>query len=135
MGVLIDTCIWVDVERGALAPGDVQAVTGTEPVFISPVTIAELTFGVEAAPGEDIRQRRAAALERLKKKPLLIIDEETGVIFGRLAAALKAGGRGCEFRIQDLWIASQAVQNGFPILTKNAKDFQDIPGLTVLNME
>ena len=134
MGVLIDTCIWIDVERGTLAPGDVQAITGNEPVFMSPITIAELTFGAEAAVDENIRQRRGAALERLKKKPILIINEETGVIFGRLAAALKSSGRGHEFRIQDLWIASQAVQNGFPVLTKNWKDYQDIPGLRVLKI-
>ncbi len=134
MGVLIDTCIWIDVERGTLAPGDVQAITGNEPVFMSPITIAELTFGAEAAVDENIRQRRGAALERLKKKPILIINEETGVIFGRLAAALKSRGRGHEFRVQDLWIASQAVQNGFPVLTKNWKDYQDIPGLRVLKI-
>jgi predicted nucleic acid-binding protein len=50
MGVLIDTDIWVDVERGALAPADIAAVTGAEPVFLSPVTIAELKFGAEPAP-------------------------------------------------------------------------------------
>jgi len=39
MGVLIDTCIWIDVERGALAPADVAAVTGDEPVFLSPLNL------------------------------------------------------------------------------------------------
>ena len=48
MGFLIDTCIWIDVEQGHLAPGDVASVTGDAPIFISPVTIAELKFGVEA---------------------------------------------------------------------------------------
>lgn len=135
MGTIIDTCIWVDIERGRLSPGDVQSVTGSDSVFLSPVTIAELAFGVEMAEKEDIRQKRSAALERLKKKPLLIIDENTGTIFGRLAALLKKSGRGHSFRIQDLWIASQAIQNNFPVLTKNSKDFSDIPGLTVLTFE
>jgi hypothetical protein len=31
MGFLIDTSIWVDVERGAIAPGDVATVTGDAP--------------------------------------------------------------------------------------------------------
>ncbi len=132
MGTIIDTCIWVDIERGRLSPGDVQTVTGSDPVFISPVTIAELAFGVEMAENEDRRQKRGAALERLKKKPVLFIDENTGAIFGRLAALLRKQGRGHGFRVQDLWIASQAIQNNFPVLTKNIKDFQDIPGLTVV---
>jgi hypothetical protein len=36
MGFLIDTCIWVDVERGAISPADVALYTAKEPVFISP---------------------------------------------------------------------------------------------------
>jgi hypothetical protein len=37
MGVLIDTDIWVDVERGALAPADIAAVTGAEPAPRIPI--------------------------------------------------------------------------------------------------
>ena len=48
MGFLIDTCIWIDVEQGMLAPADVAAITGNAPVYLSPITIAELKFGVEA---------------------------------------------------------------------------------------
>jgi len=36
------------------------------------------------------------------------------------------------FLIQDLWLASQAVQNGFKLLTQNEKDFFDIPGLDLV---
>ncbi len=132
MGVIVDTCVWVDVERVRLSPADVQARTGTEPVFMSPVTIAELSFGVSMASTPDIRQKRLAALEKLRKKPVLIIDEETGAIFGHLAAELRKMGRAAEYRVQDLWIASQAIQHGFPVLTRNVKDFEDIPGLTLL---
>jgi len=134
LGVLIDTCIWIDVERGNLSPADVQTITGDEPVFISPITIAELSFGVEMTDSENIKHKRIAALERLKKKPVLTIDSDTGIIFGRLSAALRKKGRGADFRIQDVWIASQAIQNGFPLLTKNTKDFQDIPGLNLLSI-
>jgi predicted nucleic acid-binding protein len=31
--------------------------------------------------------------------------------------------------VQDLWLAAQAIQRGFTLLTANAKDFQDVPGL------
>ena len=49
MGFLIDTCIWIDVEQGVLAPADVASVTGDAQVFLSPVTLAELKFGAEIA--------------------------------------------------------------------------------------
>ena len=32
-------------------------------------------------------------------------------------------------RIQDLWLASQAIQRDFTVLTANAKDFKDVPEL------
>ncbi len=129
MGYLIDTCIWVDVERGKISPRDVSLYTGIEPVFISPVTIAELTYGAEISRDENIRQKRISALARLEKKPLLLIDEITGSIFGRLAAILSQQGRGVNFRIQDLWLASQSIQHNYALLTRNKKDFIDIPGL------
>ncbi|MHB8425848.1 MAG: PIN domain-containing protein [Gammaproteobacteria bacterium] len=134
MGYLIDTCIWVDVERGALAPADVMSVTGDAPVFLSPVTIAELYFGAEIAHEAGIRQKRLAALQRLQHKPILTIDGETGVIFGRLAAAVKAGGRNRRYRVQDLWLASQAIQHGFRLMTRNERDFKDISWLELVVM-
>jgi predicted nucleic acid-binding protein len=131
MGFLIDTCIWVDVERGALAPADVARFTGVEAVYISPVTIAELKFGVDNTPDPNIRQKRQAALYRLKRKPILRIDENTGEIFGSLAAQLKGGGHQHKYRVQDLWIASQTIQHGLILLTYNEKDFADIPGISL----
>ena len=46
-----------------------------------------------------------------------------------LAAKLTQADRGADFRIQDLWLASQAIQRDFTVLTANAKDFKDVPGL------
>ena len=129
MGFLIDTCIWIDVEQGVLAPADVASVTGDAQVFLSPVTLAELKFGAEIAKNPDVRQKRLAALRRLQRKPLLMIDAATGITFGELVAALKIKGTGHRQRVQDLWLASQAVQHGLRLATFNRKDFEDIPGL------
>jgi predicted nucleic acid-binding protein len=131
MGFLIDTCIWVDVERGTLAPADVARFTGIDAVYISPVTIAELKFGADNSSDPNIRQKRQAALHRLKRKPILRIDETTGEIFGSLAAQMKAMGLRHQHRVQDLWIASQAIQHGLTLFTHNEKDFVDIPGLSL----
>ncbi|MCK4507957.1 MAG: type II toxin-antitoxin system VapC family toxin [Desulfuromonadales bacterium] len=132
MGFLIDTCIWIDVEQGVLAPADIASVTGDARVFLSPVTLAELKFGAEIAKNSDVRQKRLAALHRLQRKPLLMIDAATGITFGELVAALKIKGKGHRQRVQDLWLASQAVQHGFTLLTRNGTDFIDIPGLELV---
>jgi predicted nucleic acid-binding protein len=132
VGFLIDTCVWIDVERGALAPADVAALTRDAPVFLSPVTIAELRFGAEIVKDAGIRQKRLAALRRLQRKPLLPMDGGSGEIFGSLAATIKAAGRQHRYRVQDLWLASQAIQHGFGLLTRNRRDFADIPGLDLV---
>ena len=132
MGYLIDTCIWIDVERGTLAPADIMSVTGNEHVFLSPVTIAELKYGAEIASDPGIRQKRLAALHRLRRKPVLRIDDMTGDIFGGLAAQIRASGKTVRSRVQDLWLASQAVQHGFRLLTHNEDDFKGIPGLDLV---
>ena len=131
MGFLIDTCIWIDVEQGCLLPADIVAITGVQPVYLSPITIAELKFGAEVAADPGIRQQRLASLARIRIKPVLRIDETTGDIFGSLAAQLKASGKTHHPRIQDIWLASQAIQHGFKLLTRNIRDFTDIPGLQV----
>ena len=134
MGVLIDTCIWIDVEQGNIAPADVASVIGSEPVYLSPVTIAELKFGAECASSPSVRQQRLASLARLRVKPVLMIDEATGEVFGSLAAQLKSSGKTHRPRVQDIWLASQAIQHGFPLLTRNKRDFSDIPGLQLLEI-
>jgi predicted nucleic acid-binding protein len=72
-----------------------------EPIFISPVTLAELRFGAEITSDGGIRQRRVAALRRLERKPLLSIDRTTRGIFGSLAAKSRqpVASIGTEFRI------------------------------------
>jgi predicted nucleic acid-binding protein len=135
MGFLMDTCVWIDVERGILAPADVEALTQGEPIFMSPVTLAELRFGAEVASDPGTRQKRLAALRRLERKPLLPIDGTTGSIFGSLAAQIKAAGRQHRYRVQDLWLASQALQHAYRLLTRNKHDFEDIPGLSLVSYQ
>ena len=129
MGWLIDTSLWIAVERGALAAADIHAVTRQEPIYLSPVNLAEIRFGLELLRAGPLRQRATAMLRRLGRKPQLRITVETGETFGVLAARLRESGKDPHVRVNDLWLAAQAVQHGFRLLTSNAKDFVDIPGL------
>lgn len=134
MGWLIDTSIWIAVERGRLGAADIHAITRQEPVYLSPINIAEMQFGLEMLRTGTLKQKAAAALRRLRRKPQLRITVETAEVFGALAAALKKAGRDADFRIHDLWLAAQAIQRDFTLLTSNAKDFQDIPRLKMIAM-
>jgi len=61
------------------------------------------------------------------------IDAGTAAVFVELVAHLaRDGKRRHRTRVQDLSIASQAVQHGLNLLTRNVTNFQDIPGLDLL---
>ncbi|MCE0522440.1 MAG: PIN domain-containing protein [Methylacidiphilales bacterium] len=132
MGWLIDTGIWIAIERGHLAAADIHAVTRQEPIYLSPVNIAEMQFGLEMLKAGPMKQKAATAIRRLRRKPQLRITAETGEVFGVLAAKLKKAGRDADFRINDLWLAALAIQRDFSLLTSNAKDFADIPELKLI---
>lgn len=132
MGVIIDTSIWVGVERGSITPDQVVAVTGDDAVYLVPPVLAELEYGVLRAQTEAQRNRRVAAVAKIKRKPSLMMDCETGEIFGRLAEYLDRQGRPARHRVQDLWISALAIQYGYRVLTQNEKDFSDVPGVDLL---
>jgi predicted nucleic acid-binding protein len=68
----------------------------------------------------------------MRRKPHLRITLETAEVFGSLAAALKRSGRDAAHRINDLWLAAQAIQRNFTLLTSNPKDFEDIARLKLV---
>jgi predicted nucleic acid-binding protein len=132
VGWLIDTSLWIAVERGLIGAADVQAVTKQDPVYLSPINVAEIQFGHDLLPAGPRKQKAAAALRRLRRKPQLRITIETAATFGALAARIKKAGRDPEVRVNDLWLAAQAIQRDFLLLTSNRKDFADIPRLRVV---
>ena len=129
MGFLIDTSLWVAVERGIISAADIYAITRQQPVYLSPINLAELRYGAELIANPALRLRAQTMLKRLRRKPLLRITAETAEIFGVLAAKLTKLRKSHLTRVQDLWLAAQCIQRGFTLLTNNAKDFRDIPEL------
>lgn len=132
MGVIVDTSIWVNVERKQISHVDVADAIENDDVYLAPPIIAELEYGVSRAKTAAQRNKRLSAIAKIKKKPCLIIDKYTGELFGVLAAELDAMGKPAKYRIQDLWIAALAIQHNYKVLTQNEKDFLDIPGLDVI---
>jgi len=129
VGFLIDTSLWIAIERGKLSAADIHAITKQAPIYLSPVNVAEIRYGIDLMKDARQKQRAMTTLRRMRRKPLLRITSEIGEVFGMIAAKLTQAGRGADFRIQDLWLAAQAIQRDFTVLTANAKDFKDVPGL------
>jgi len=132
MGWLIDTSIWIAVERGHVGAADLHAITRQRPVYLSPINVAELQFGVDMLRAGLVKQRAAAALRRMRRKPQLRITVETAEVFGSIAAILKRSGRATAHRVNDVWLAAQAIQRDFTLLTSNPRDFEDIPRLKMV---
>ena len=93
------------------------------------MNVAEIRYGTDLMKDAKQKLRATAMLRRMRRKPLLRITSEIGEVFGTIAAILTQVGRGADFRIQDLWLASRAIQCDFTLLTANAKDFKDVTGL------
>lgn len=73
MGFLIDTNLWIAVERGRLAIADIHAVTRQEPVYLSPVNVAEIRFGIELMTDPGRKQPALNLLRHMRRKRLLLI--------------------------------------------------------------
>ena len=131
MGMIFDTSIWVGLASGQMSSEAVLKVAGDEQVYISAISLGELSFGVESCSDPATRILRSRYLRSLEQRPVLDVSSLTASAFGILAALIKQSGRSPRTRVNDLWIAAQAMENDYALLTANLKDFQGLPGLRV----
>jgi hypothetical protein len=131
MGMIFDSCVWVGLSSNQVDAQAVIEAAGDQPVFTSAISIGELSFGVHACADATVRSMRAAFLRQVESRPVLEISRHTAAAFGLLAAAVKQSGRSPRPRYNDLWIAAQAIENGYTLLTLNTGDFANLPGLRI----
>ena len=131
MGMIFDTSIWVGLASGQMSGEAVLKAAGDEPVYISAISLGELSFGVESCSDPAARIQRMRSLRSLEQRPVLDVTSQTASAFGILAAYMKQSGRSPRTRVNDLWIAAQAMENDSSLLTANLKDFEGLPGLRV----
>lgn len=135
MGVIFDSCIWVGLASNQVDPQAVIDATGDSPVFTSVISLGELSFGVHTCVDPTERAMRAAYLRQVEGRPTLEVSEHTAAAFGVLAASVKQAGRSPRPRYNDLWIAAQAIEHGYRLLTLNVSDFSGLPGLQLATMQ
>lgn len=120
---LLDTSVVVDLDAvpAGLLPGQVAVCT---------ITLAELAAGPAAADDPDERARRQDRLQRTEAGfDPLPFDTECARAYGRVYAATRAHGRSARRRLADLLIASVALANDLPVVTRNRADFDGLDGL------
>ncbi len=132
MGVIFDSSVWIGLAGGMVDRDAISRACADAPVFSSAIAIGELAFGVEASRDPAERAARAAYLRQVESRPVLDVTRHTAAAFGVLAATMKQRGRSPRPRYNDLWIAAQAIEHGYALLTLNPGDFENLPGVKLL---
>lgn len=130
MGVLIDTSILIEAERGRLALGPHVARHGEDDAFVSVISASELLHGVHRAARPDVRARRSAFVESvLQWLPVLSVDLACARAHAELWADLNRAGT--TIGRHDLWLAASCIAHGLTMVTANVREFSHVPGLDV----
>ena len=103
-------------------------------MFTSTISLGELNFGVQSCTDPTERAVRGAYLRQVESRPAIGVSKHTAAAFGVLAATVKQSGRSPRPRYNDLWIAAQAIEHGYVLLTLNINDFADLPGLRLVTL-
>lgn len=130
MGVLIDTSVLIEYERGRLNLEPHLARHGQEECFLSVVTASELLHGVHRAVEPQIRMKRSAFVEGLLERfSLFPIDLATARTHAQVWVELARAGK--MIGPNDLWIAATALTHGLTMVSANVREFECVPGLIV----
>jgi tRNA(fMet)-specific endonuclease VapC len=125
---LIDTSVLIDAERGG---GALSRVPEDTERMISVITMSELLHGVHRAADPVVKARREAIIEAsFNEIELVPIDTAIARVHAVIWAGLEAAGE--TIGTHDLWIAATALSHVLTVATRNARDFERVPGLSVL---
>lgn len=130
--MVADTCFCIDLMRerkkGVTGPALTKLIDlGDAELYISMFTLCELRAGAE------LSSRPKKELERIEKMldyvSVIYPDTAFPVFYGEAEAFLRA--RGNPIPVMDLLIGVTAKASGMPLLTKDIKHYEMIPGLVV----
>ena len=130
MGILIDSNIFIGLERRGAELSSWIKGREEEEVFLSVISASELLHGVHRAATPSVRANRLAFVEAvLSSFPLLEIDLATARSHAELWSQLEQ--RGQMIGVHDSWLAATCLAHGLTLATENVREFTRVPGLTV----
>jgi tRNA(fMet)-specific endonuclease VapC len=101
-------------------------LSASESVSLPLGALGELEFG--ARNSANVQRNLDAIEDLLKEIPLVAPDRRTAAIYGEIESALRRKGR--PIPSNDIWIAAQAMQHDFEVLTRD-KHFREVEGIAV----
>ena len=130
--ICIDTTVLIDEFR---ARGNRDAPVnrallahGAENLIVPVIAAGEFLDGAAMVSEERLHE----SLKILRQRRVVSADLETAHHYGRIVAFLRQEQALAGKSQNDLWIAATARCHGARVLTRNASDFERIPGLEVL---
>ncbi len=130
MAQLIDSSVFITLERRDLTLDDLAKVGAVPPFALASLSASELLVGVHLADSPERQARRQLFVETiLSRLPVFPFDlacaRTHSMIWSQLTSA------GTPISRHDLLIAAIARTHGYAVLTDNVRDFERVPGLDV----
>jgi len=137
VGIVLDSSVIIAAERQGRSVRQIleqiEAVQGEIEIGLSVVTIAELVHGAYRAKTPAQQQRRLEFIERLSSDvPTHPVTLDIARLAGRIEGQQEAIGIRLAF--EDLLNGATALYLGYEVATLNARDFQKIPGLSLVQL-
>jgi tRNA(fMet)-specific endonuclease VapC len=131
LATLIDTSVFIDLERRGSVPSAALAHFENGEGWIAAITASELLHGVHRATSIPRRLARKAFVDEiLARFPPVPFDLSVARVHAELWADLARRGR--LIGAHDLQIAATALTVGSELLTANRAEFERVDGLRVL---
>jgi len=137
VGIVLDSSVIIAAERRGRTVREmleqVKAAQGEIEVGISVVSIAELVHGAYRTKTQAQQQRRLEFIDRLSGDvPVYPVTLDIARLAGRIEGQQEA--MGVQFAFEDLLIGATALHLGYEVATLNLRDFQRIPGLSLIQL-
>ncbi|MES9898578.1 MAG: PIN domain-containing protein [Sedimenticola sp.] len=131
MGIVVDTNVFIDAENDRLDLASLLA--GDDHYFLAAITVSELLTGVALAKNPADRIHRLTWSESIiETMPILSFDLDVARTYAEVYAHQLQHSRRQSLSVHDLQIAATAIVHDYAVLTSNAGDFKQVPGLRLL---
>ena len=132
---LLDTNVLSELQKPQPHAGlsDFLKTIPASQLYISSVTLSELSYGIHRLPEGKKRRvllQNLAEIRKVFKGRILLYSEDAAVQYGDLLAAQEK--RGFNDDVFDTMLIAQALENGMSVITRNEKHFKD-RGVSVIN--
>jgi tRNA(fMet)-specific endonuclease VapC len=137
MGLILDSSVVIAGERrGDTVEQLIEQIVkriGDQEAALSAIGLTELIHGIYRARTLEMRLRRESFLnELLADLTVYPYTKETALLAGKIDGEQQS--RGVVIPFADLLIGATALSLGYQVLTGNPRDFQRIPGLSVVQL-